>query len=75
MLRPTDDIVCSTTLDQLISSDHYCISRDLFAPNPVNNTEHKHEKKIGTHFITDNADIIKLTILQYVHFFKCLLTA
>ena len=25
MFRPTDDIVCSTTVTQLLSSDHYCV--------------------------------------------------
>ena len=28
MLRPTDDIVCSTTVTQLLSSDHYCVVCD-----------------------------------------------
>ena len=31
MLRPTDDIVCSTTVTQLPSSDHYCVVSDLSA--------------------------------------------
>ena len=29
MLRPNDDIVCSTTVTQLFSSDHYCVVCDL----------------------------------------------
>ena len=35
MLRPTDDIVCSTTVSQLLSSDHYCAVCDLSAIKPV----------------------------------------
>ena len=36
MFRLTDDIVCSTTVTQLLSSDHYCVVCDLSAIKPVN---------------------------------------
>ena len=39
MLRPTDDIVCSTSVTQLLSSVHYGVVYDLSAIKPVNNAE------------------------------------
>ena len=47
MFRPTDDIVCSTTLTRLISSHHYCISIDLSGNSPDNNAEHEYSKKVA----------------------------
>ena len=44
MFRPTDDIVCSTTVTQLLSSDHYCVVCDLSAIKPVNHAELKVKK-------------------------------
>ena len=41
MFRPTDDIVCSTTVTQLPSSDNYCVVCDLSVITPVNHTELK----------------------------------
>ena len=41
MFRPTDDIVCSTTVTQLLSSDHNCVVCDLSAMKPVNHAELK----------------------------------
>ena len=39
MPRPTDDIVCSTTVTQLHSSDHYCVVCDLSLIKPVNHAQ------------------------------------
>ena len=36
MFRPNDDIVCSTTVTQLLSSDHYCVVCVLSAIKFVN---------------------------------------
>ena len=36
MSRTTDDIVYSTTITKLLSSDHYCVVCDLSAIKPVN---------------------------------------
>ena len=41
MLRPNDAIVCSTTVTQLISSDHYCVICDLSGIKPVKHAELK----------------------------------
>ena len=61
MLRPTDDIVCSTTVTQLPSSDHYCVVCDLSAIKPVNHAELKQSRNLrGINFATFNADICQL---------------
>ena len=39
MFRPNDDIVCSTTVALLLSSNHYCVVSDLSAIKPVNHAE------------------------------------
>ena len=39
MFRPTDDIVCSTTVALLLSSDHYCVVCDLSSIKPVNHSD------------------------------------
>ena len=44
MFRPTDDIICSTTVTQLLSSDHYCVVCDLSAIKPVNHSELKQSR-------------------------------
>ena len=49
MFRPTDDIVCPTTVTQLPSSDHYCVVCDLSAIKPVNHAEIKKSKKCTWH--------------------------
>ena len=36
MFRPSGDIVCSTTVTQLLSSEHYCFVCDPSAIKPVN---------------------------------------
>ena len=41
VLRPNDDIVCSTTVTQLLSSCHYCVVYDLSVIKPVNHSEFK----------------------------------
>ena len=41
MFRPNDDITCSTTVTQLLSSDHYCVVCDLSVIKPVNHAELK----------------------------------
>ena len=61
MLRPTDDIVCSTTVTQLLLSDHYCIVCDLSAIKPVNHAAPKQSRNsCGINLTTFNADICKL---------------
>ena len=44
MFRPNDDIVCSTTVTLLLSSDHYCVVCDLSAIKPVNHAELKQSR-------------------------------
>ena len=46
MFRPTDDIVCSTTATQSLSSDHYSAVCDLSAIKPVNHAEFKQLRNI-----------------------------
>ena len=41
MFRPNDDIVYSTTVTKLLSSDHYCVVCDLSVIKPVDNAELK----------------------------------
>ena len=57
MFRLTDDIVCSTTVTQLLLSDHYCIICDLSAIKPVNHAELKQSRNLhGINFVTFIAD-------------------
>ena len=61
MLRPNDDIVCSTTVTQLLSSDHYCVVGDLSVIKPVNHAELKQSRNLrGTNLTTLKADICLL---------------
>ena len=61
MLRPNDDIVCSTTATQLHSSDHYCVVCDLSAIKPVNHAELKGTRDLRTiNLTTLKADICQL---------------
>ena len=61
MFKPTDDIVCSTTLTQLLSSDHYCVVCDLSAIKPVNHAEAKQSRHLrDINLTTFKADICQL---------------
>ena len=61
MFRPTGDIVCSTTVTQLLLSDHYCVVCDLSAIKPLNNAELKQLKNLcGINLTTPKADIFQL---------------
>ena len=61
MLRPTDDIVSSTTVAQLLSSDHCCVACDLSAITPVNYSELKQSRNLrGINLTTYKADICQL---------------
>ena len=62
MFRRTDDIVCSTTATQLLSSDHYCVVCDISAIKPVNHAELKQSRNSrGINLTTIKADICQLT--------------
>ena len=61
MLRPNDDIVCSTNVTQLLSSDHYCVVCDLSVIKPVNHDELKQSRKLrGINLTTHKADICQI---------------
>ena len=61
MLRPSDDIVCSITVTQLLSSDHYCVVCDLSVIKPVNHAELKQSRNLhGINLTTFKADICQL---------------
>ena len=61
MFRPNDDIVCSTTLTQLLSSDHYCVVCDLSAIKPVSHAELKQSRNLrGINLTTIRAYICQL---------------
>ena len=61
MHGPNDDIVCSTTVTQLLSSDHYCVVCDLSAIKPVNHAELKQSRNLrGINLTTFKADICQL---------------
>ena len=76
MFRPNDDIVCSTTATQLLSSDHYCVVCDLSVIKPVIRAELKQSRNLrGLNLTTFKADICKLISPNYVILFKCLMTA
>ena len=61
MPRPNDDIVCSTTVTQLSSSDHYCAVCDLSIIKPVNHAELKQSRNLhGIKLTTIKADICQL---------------
>ena len=61
MFRPTDNIVCSTTITQLPLSDHYCVVYDLSAIKPANHAELKQSRNLrGINFTTIKADIRQL---------------
>ena len=47
MFRPTDDIVCSTTVTQLLSSENYCVVCDLSAIKPVYHAELKQSNNLS----------------------------
>ena len=61
MLRPNDDIVCSTTVTQFFSSDRYCVVCDLSVIKPVNHAELKQSRNLrGKNVTTFRADICQL---------------
>ena len=61
MFRCTYDIVCSTTVTQLLSSDHYCVVCDLSAIKPINHAELKQSRNIrGINLTNCKADICQL---------------
>ena len=61
MLRPNDDIVCSTTVAQLLSFDHYCVVCDLSVIKPVNHAEFKQSRNLrDINLTTFYADICQL---------------
>ena len=61
MFRPNYDIVCSTTVTQLLSSDHYCVVCDLSAIKPVNHAELKQSRNLrDINMTTFKADICQL---------------
>ena len=61
MLRTNDDIVCSTTVTQLLSSDHYCAVCDLSVIKPANHAELKQSRNLrGINLTTSIADICQL---------------
>ena len=63
MFRPTNDIVCSTTVTQLLSSDHCCIVCDLSVIKPVNRAELKQSRNLrGINMTTFKADICQLIL-------------
>ena len=56
-----DDIVCSTTVTQLLSSDHYCVVCDLSVIKPVNHAKLKQSRNLrGINLTTYRADICQL---------------
>ena len=58
LFRYKDDIVCSTTVAQFLSSDHYCVVCDLSAIKPVNHAELKQSTNLcGMNLTTFKADI------------------
>ena len=60
MLRPTDDIACSTTAILLLSSDHYCVVCDLSVIKPVNAEQKQSRNLHGINLTTIKADICQL---------------
>ena len=60
MFRPNDD-VCSATVTQLLSSDHYCVVCDLSVIKPVNHAELTQSRNLrGINLMTSKADICQL---------------
>ena len=63
MFRPTDDIVCSTTVTQLLLYHHISVTCDLSAVKPVNNTEvNQCRNTCGIDLKTFKADIWQSTL-------------
>ena len=61
MLTPTDDSVRSTTVTQLLLSDHCCVVCDLSAIKPVNHAELKQSTNLcGINLTTFKADVCLL---------------
>ena len=73
MIRPTDDIVCSATVSQLPSSDHYCVVCDLSVIKPVNHAELKQSRNLyGINLTTFKADVCQLISLTSCPTFEML---
>ena len=63
VFRPTNYIICSTTVTQLLLSDHYCVVCDLAAIKPVNHVELSQSRNsCGMYLATFKADICQLYI-------------
>ena len=66
MFRPNDDIVSSTIVTQLLSSDHYCVVCDLSVIKPVNHAELKQSRNLRdinlTTFKVDVCQLISPTL-------------
>ena len=61
MFKPNDDIVCSTTVTQLLSSDHYCVVCGLSVIKPINHAELKQSSNLhDINLATFKADICQL---------------
>ena len=61
MLRLNNDIVCSTTVTQLLLTDHYCVVCDLSVIKPVSHAELKQSRNLrGKNLTTFKADICQL---------------
>ena len=66
LFKANDDNVCSTTVTQLLSSDHYCVVCDLSVIKPVNHAEVKQSRNLGgiklTTFTADICHLISPTL-------------
>ena len=61
MFRPNNDIVCSTTVTQLLLSVHYCVVCDLSTIKPVNHAELIQSRNLrGINLTNFEADICQL---------------
>ena len=73
MLRPNDDIVCSTTVTKLHSSGHYCVVCDLSAIKPANHAELRQSRNLRSiNLTTLKADICQLISLTSCPAFEML---
>ena len=71
LFRPNDDIVCTTAVNRLLSSDHYCVVCDLSAIKSVNHAELKQSRKLGgINLTTFKADICQLISTTLCHTFE-----
>ena len=68
IIRPTDDLVCSTTVTQLLSSDHYCVVCDFSTIKPGNHAELKQSRNLRVMNLTT----LKVNICQIISPTLCL---